>query len=87
MAEGSTKRLEAGNDQGWFVVKLDKIQRGDAGNQPDLVNAVRQEMSRVAGNEYAEQFTRAVQQHVGVKKNETAIAEVKRQLRGGTSGQ
>jgi peptidyl-prolyl cis-trans isomerase D len=87
MVEGSTKRLEAGNDQGWFVVKLDKIQRGDAGNQPDLVNAVRQEMSRVAGNEYAEQFTRAVQQHVGVKKNETAIAEVKRQLRGATSGQ
>ena len=44
-------------------------------------------MSRVAGPEYAEQFTRAVQQHVGVKKNETAIAEVKRQLRGATSGQ
>ena len=87
MVEGSTKRLEAGNDQGWFVVKLDKIQRGDAGGQPDLVKAVRQEMSRVAGHEYAEQFTRAVQQHVGVKKNETAIAEVKRQLRGATSGQ
>ena len=87
MVEGSTKRLEAGNDQGWFVVKLDKIQRGDAGDQPDLVKAVRQEMSRVAGNEYAEQFARAVQSHVGVKRNEAAISEVKRQLRGATSGQ
>jgi peptidyl-prolyl cis-trans isomerase D len=87
MVEGSTKRLEAGNDQGWFVVKLDQIERGDAGNQPALVKAVRQEMSRVAGNEYAEQFARAVQQQVGVEKNEAAIAEVKRQLRGATSGQ
>lgn len=87
MAEGSVKRLEAPGEQGYFIVKLDKIQRGDAGSQPSLVNAVRQEMSRVAGNEYAEQFARAIQQHVGVKKNEAAIAEVKRQLRGGAAGQ
>ncbi|MBB4642270.1 peptidyl-prolyl cis-trans isomerase [Rhizorhapis suberifaciens] len=87
MVEGSVKRLEAPNSQGYFVLKLDKIERGDAGRQPSLVNAVRQEMSRVAGNEYAEQFTRAVQQHVGIKKNEAAIAEVKRQLRSGSTGQ
>lgn len=82
MVEGGVKRLEAPGDQGYFIVKLDNIQRGDAGRQPTLVNAVRQEMSRVAGNEYAEQFARAVQQHVGVRKNEDAIAQVKQQLRG-----
>lgn len=87
MAEGSTKALDIGKDQGYFVVRLDQIQRGDAGKQPALVSAVQQQMSRVAGNEYAEQFARAVQSHVGVKKNEAAIAAVKQQLRGGTSGQ
>lgn len=87
MAEGNTKRLEAPNDQGYFVVRLDKIQRGDAGGQAGLVNAVRQEMSRVTGNEYAEQFARAVEQHVGVKRNASAIAEVKQRLRGGSAAQ
>ncbi|HKX36219.1 MAG TPA: peptidylprolyl isomerase, partial [Rhizorhapis sp.] len=87
MAEGSTKRLEAPNDQGYFVVRLDKIQRGDAGGQAGLVNAVQQEMSRVTGNEYAEQFARAVEQHVGVKRNASAIAEVKQRLRGGSAAQ
>lgn len=87
MAEGSTKTLDAGNDQGWFIVRLDRILRGDAGKQPDLVNAVQKEMGRVVGNEYAEQFARAVQAEVGVEKNESAVAAVKRQLRGGTAAQ
>lgn len=87
MAEGSTKRLEAPGDQGHFVVKLDEIQRGDAGKEPELVRAVRQEMSRVVGNEYAEQFARAARQQVGVKTNDEAVAEVRRQLRGGVAGQ
>ncbi|MCF8710152.1 SurA N-terminal domain-containing protein [Rhizorhapis sp. SPR117] len=87
MAEGSTKTLEAGQDQGYFIVTLDKIQRGDAGKQPAIIKAVQQEMSRVAGNEYAQQFALATRQQVGVKKNEAAIAKVKQQLRGATTGQ
>src|SRR3546814_5283985 len=59
MAEGSVKTLDAGNDQGYFIVKLDSIQRGDAGKQPEIVDAVKQQMSRVVGNEYVEQFARA----------------------------
>lgn len=87
MAEGSTKTLSAGNDQGWFIVRLDRIQRGDAGKQPALVTAVQREMGRVIGNEYAEQFARAVQADVGVERNANAIAGVKRQLRGGSVAQ
>ena len=87
MAEGSTKMIAAPNGQGWFIVRLDKIQRGDAGQQPELVSTVQREMGRVVGNEYAEQFARAVQADVGVRRYEDGIAGVKRQLRGGNAVQ
>src|SRR3546814_4025532 len=76
MAEGSVKTLDAGNDQGYFIVKLDSIQRGDASKQPAIVDAVKQQMSRVVGNEYVEQFARAAQADVGVKRNDAAVAKV-----------
>src|SRR3546814_16350242 len=87
MAEGSVKTLDAGNDQGYFIVKLDSIQRGDAGKQPAIVDAVKQQMSRVVGNEYVEQFARAAQADVGVKRNDAAVAKVKQKLRGSASPQ
>src|SRR3546814_11867953 len=70
------------SDLGYFIVKLDSIQRGDAGKQPAIVDAVKQQMSRVVGNEYVEQFARAAQADVGVKTNDAAVAKVKQQLRG-----
>src|SRR3546814_8079379 len=85
MAEGSVKTLDAGNDQGYFIVKLDSIQRGDAGKQPAIVDAVKQQMSRVVGNEYVEQFASAAQADVGVKRNDAAVAIVKQPLRGSAS--
>lgn len=87
MAEGTTKTLAAPNGQGWFIVRLDQIQRGDAGKQPALVAAVQQQMGRVVGDEYSEQFARAVQANVGVERYDNNIAVVKQQLRGGTAAQ
>src|SRR3546814_2974258 len=81
MAEGSVKTLDAGNDQGYLIVKLDSIHRGDAGKQPAIVDAVKQQMSHVVGNEYVEQFARAAQAAVRVKRHDAADAKVKQQLR------
>ena len=39
MAQGTAKALAAPRDQGWFVVVLDKLNRGDATKRDDLLQA------------------------------------------------
>lgn len=82
MKRGTAKLLEAPNGAGWFVVHLANTQAGDARTNPQLVQQTRQQFTQVTGNEYAEQFARAVEKHVKVERDEDAIAAVKRQLMG-----
>jgi peptidyl-prolyl cis-trans isomerase D len=82
MKRGTAKLLEAPNGAGWFVVHLATTEAGDASKEPGLVQATRQQFSQVAGDEYAQQFTRAVEKQIGVKRNEAAIAALKKQLQG-----
>lgn len=80
MSEGSAKIVETA--EGFAVVRLVEIQRGDAGNRPDVLLATRQELSQVLGQEYAQQFVAAVRADQGVEQNRGAVEAVKRQLRG-----
>lgn len=85
MAAKRAKLLEAPNREGWFVVQLDNIQSGNAaGNQP-LIVSTRRGLGGVSGRELAEQFTTAVRKHVGVERNEAAIAKVRTELSGGAA--
>ncbi|HET9629479.1 MAG TPA: hypothetical protein VFP14_08375, partial [Novosphingobium sp.] len=82
MAQGTAKILAAPNNQGWFVVSLAKIVPGsDADVAPVLADATR-ELSSVTGREYADALRVAMREEVGVKRNETGIAAVRRQLGG-----
>ncbi|MEO9625092.1 MAG: SurA N-terminal domain-containing protein [Qipengyuania citrea] len=82
MAEGTTKRLEAGNNAGFFVVDVDDITMGEiAGDDPLIAQATRQ-MGPLLGEEYAEQFSRAMREELGVSRNATAIEAVRAQLSG-----
>lgn len=82
MANGTAKMLEAPQQGGWFVIKLNKVIPGDATKQPGVVTATRTDLGRVIGREYVEQFTNAVKRAVGVKKNAAEIAKVKADLSG-----
>ena len=82
MKQGTAKLLEAPNNAGWFVIDLKHIERGNAAGQPNLIAAKRGELSSTIGREYGEQFARAVQKIVGVKKNDKAVGQVKAQLTG-----
>lgn len=82
MAPGTAKLLEAPRGAGWFVVKLDHVEPGDARARPPVVVATRRDLGRVVGREYAEQFAHAVQADVGVRRNAAAIAKVKAGLLG-----
>ncbi|MXP42346.1 peptidylprolyl isomerase [Altererythrobacter soli] len=84
MAKGTVKRLEAPQDNGWFVVQLDQVTVPEMERQDPLVGATRQQLAGVFGEEYAEQLVKAAQREVGVERNQEAIDAVARQLTGQT---
>lgn len=87
MSQGTSKLLEAPNNEGWFVIHLDRIERGNAAGKPQVVEAMRADLGKVVGREYAQQFGGAVQKQLGVKKNDKSIAAVKATLTGAGAAQ
>jgi peptidyl-prolyl cis-trans isomerase D len=82
MAKGTVKRLEAPEDNGWFVVKLDEIALPPIDKNDPLIGATRRQLAGVFGDEYAQQLAHAAQREVGVEKNQAAIDAVAKQLTG-----
>ncbi len=80
MAANSVKTLPIGQDRGYFVVQLNKIDRGDAKGQPDLLKQVSGQLSDVVGQEYGQQFTHAVEKQLGVKRTPGAVAQAQKAL-------
>lgn len=83
MAQGTAKSLAAPRDQGWFVVTLDKLNRGDASKREDLLRATSVQFKQVFGNEYTAQFINAMKADIGVERNEKTLTALKKQLLGG----
>lgn len=81
------KLLEAPGKQGWYIVWLDKIVPGNAMTEPGLIQATQGELARAVGEEYVQQFANAIKTQIGVTKNDTAIAQLKRSLSGTPSSQ
>ncbi len=81
MASGTAKILPIPGDRGYFLVMLDKIQQGDAAKVPGLVNQVRGDLTNVVANEYGDQFARAVERSLGVKRNPASVGHVTQELR------
>jgi len=85
LPKGKARLLPAPNGTGWFVVYLDKVIPGNAAGTPQLVQATQSQFGEVLGDEYAQQFTRAVQAGMKVERDEEAIRKLKAQLTGGTA--
>jgi peptidyl-prolyl cis-trans isomerase D len=82
MKGGTAKMLEAPGGQGWLVVKLEQIAAGDAAKAPPVIAATRQDLGRVVGAEYAQQFTEAVKAQLKASRDAEAIAKLKASLIG-----
>lgn len=82
MAQGTSKRLEATSNLGWFVVDLDAIDLGEMANDDPLIAQAQQQLGQTVGQEYADQLVVAMRQTMGVERNQTAIDAVSRQLTG-----
>ncbi len=83
MAQGTAKRLEAPNKEGWLVVSLRKITPGQVAPNDPVIEQARRELGDAAGQEYAFALRAAMRGEVGVKRNEAAIRAVRTQLLGG----
>ena len=76
-------KLSAGDKGGvLFVTVLEAITPGDVGKVPGLLDNTRQELARSLSPEVGEEFMRAVERDVKVKRYPEAIASVKRQFAG-----
>ena len=82
MANNTAKLIEAPDNGGWFVIHLNKVDRGDAAAVPAIVNARRAELGRVVGPELTEQFIAAVRRQLNVKVNDAEVAKLRAELAG-----
>ena len=65
MAPHTAKIIAAPNNAGWFVLWLDRIDKGDARSRPDIVAATQADIGKATGGEYIQQFVKAVRGSVG----------------------
>ena len=84
MAEGTVKMLAAPQDTGWFVVSLEDIEPGKVKDDDPILQSAQRELGSVVGNEYVASLRRAIQDSVGVERNQAAIDAVSKRLGGGS---
>lgn len=83
LPEGRARALPAPDGAGWFVVHTATAEPGNAAGQTQLLEATRTQFRQALGEEYAAQFTRAVEAGMEIERDEEAIAQVKRRLQQG----
>lgn len=81
MKPGTVKMMPIGDDRGTFLIQLDAVAQGDAAKIPGLTDRIRADLGNVVASEYGEQFERAVERDLGVKRNAGAVATVTQELR------
>lgn len=82
MAEGTVKPLEGPRNLGWYVVSLDDISTLPLDSETDLVAQTRQQLAQTLTEEYRAQAVAGMRKELGVTRNESAIAAVRKQLAG-----
>lgn len=82
MAEGTTKRVIQEPSNSWFVVQLDEIETQEVAADNPLVAVTRNQLSQTAGDEYLEQFVKAIEGGLEVETNQSAVDAVIAQLTG-----
>ncbi len=80
LAQGRAQLTGAPQGQGFFVVKVNRIQPGDAATQPALIAQVQTDFNRASGEEVALQWLTAAQRELGVRRDEAAIAAARQRL-------
>lgn len=82
LPEGKARTLAAPGGQGWFVVKVDKVEKGDLAQTPQLTNLVRENMQRESADEMVGTFLRVIEREASVVRHPDTLRAVNRRLVG-----
>jgi peptidyl-prolyl cis-trans isomerase D len=82
LSQGRSRLVADPQGRGYSVVKVNKVTPGNALAQPTLISRVQTELQGSVSEEYARQFLTAIGKAVGVKRNEAAIATVRKRITG-----
>ncbi|MEK6540896.1 MAG: SurA N-terminal domain-containing protein [Pseudomonadota bacterium] len=88
MAQGSAKTLELPGNVGWMVIRLDRVVRGDASTNQQLLQAVQGQFVNALGAEYVDILIAAARAEFPVVIDEAAVRTLRDQMagRGNPSG-
>ena len=82
LPQNRARIMPAPNGQGWFVIHHAQRTPGNAASQPQLIQTTRNEFNNSASEEIAQQFARALELRFEPRRNDEAIARVRRRLSG-----
>ncbi|TNE30231.1 MAG: peptidylprolyl isomerase [Alphaproteobacteria bacterium] len=82
MAAGTTKKLQAPQNLGWFVIALENITVDPVAAEDPLVAAAQRDLGGALQDEYRRQLVGSIRKELGVERNDNAIAAVRKQLTG-----
>jgi peptidyl-prolyl cis-trans isomerase D len=83
MAQGTSKALGGQRNSGWYLVSLEKIMPNPIAADDPQIGQWGKQLGDLASREYQAQLRTAIRAEVKIKKNQTAIDAVVRQLTGG----
>jgi peptidyl-prolyl cis-trans isomerase D len=85
LKQGAARLAPLPDRSGYVVLRLDRVERGDAARNKLVLEGARADLGRLVGREYAEQFVRAARNTVGVTTDAAAIGRVRAELLGQTN--
>jgi peptidyl-prolyl cis-trans isomerase D len=80
--QGRARVIPGENGAGWYIVVHEQRTPGDASGLPQLIQQTREEFTRSASEELAQQFARAAQSRSQVTRNAEAIRSARQSLGG-----
>lgn len=83
LGKGKARMVAGAQGEGFYVVKVNEIEAGNALAQPALITETQQQLQDTLSQEYAAQFLDAIKRHLGVERNEEAIAAARQRIGGG----
>ena len=80
LGAGKSRMIADPQGRGYYIVKVSKIIPGNALSQPGLISTVQRDFQEPLSQEYGQQFVNAMRTEVGVRRNDSAIAESRKRL-------
>ena len=82
LGPGKSQMAPDAQGRGYFIVKVNKITPGNALMQPALIGRLQNDLQDGMSQDYAQEFLAAMRKELGSKRNESAIAALKKRLSG-----